>query len=532
MAFPKKLTAKAPALFLALSLSLSALTSPALAVSGPAAGLPAQSAAEAQATQADPVVMTQASPVRGVYQPGSATYRFLGVPYATVPGYFMDAQELPRSEAVFNAVSYGAISPQGTLFSAPGAPVYPNASNNCLNLNVWTPGINDGQTAKRPIIVWLHGGGLSQKSSGSSDTDGSNLAASANAVVVSVNHRLNVFGFLNLSDYGEKYRHSQNQGIRDLILALKYIKANASVFGGDPENITLMGQSGGGIKILSLLSAPEAEGLFQRAIIQSAITEQYDAKFHSQELSKQIAQNVLKRLNLTPDTVDAIQSLPLATIQTAANQALIDTAQQNNIERPTAGTYALGWTPVFDNDVITADPVVTGFPAWTDEIPLLIGSNLVEWNTYTYPANLTGRQHQTLANAAPLARSAYPDVYINAWSVDTKFRSSAIAIAAAKSKQSAPVYNYVWTYTGGCVHGAEVPYVFKNLTALVATNRAMSNMSSSLWMSFAATGKPSCTGIYSWPGFTQQVHNTMLLNLQPRLGVDHDTALLQTLSGF
>lgn len=532
MRFPKSLTTKAPAVFLALSLSLSVLAAPALAANIPGGTQSAPGTAETQSKQADPVVITQASPVRGVYQPDSATYRFLGVPYATVPGYFMDAQELPKSETVFNAASYGAISPQANLFSAPGVLTYSAASNNCLNLNVWTPGINDGQTAKRPIIVWLHGGGLSKGYSRSSDTDGSNLASSSNAVVISVNHRLNVFGFLNLSDCGDKYQHSQNQGIRDLILALKYIKANAAVFGGDPENITLMGQSGGGIKILALLSAPEAQGLFQRAIIQSATTEQYDAKFHSPELSRQIAQNVLGRLGLTAETVDEIQSLPLETIQTAANQALIDTAQQNNIPRPTATTYALGWTPVFDNDVITADPVVTGFPDWTDKIPLLIGSNLVEWNSFNYPANLTGRQHQVLAGAAPYVRGAYPDIPINAWSVDTRFRSNAIAIATAKSKQSAPVYNYIWACCGGYTHGVEIPYIFKNLTSLIATNRAMSTMSSALWASFAATGKPSCTGINDWPSFTEQTHNTMILNLQPRLGVNHDTALLQALSDF
>lgn len=529
MRFPKSLTTKAPAVFLALSLSLSALTAPALATN---ATQPAPGTSESQSKQADPVVVTKASPVRGVYQSDSATYRFLGIPYATVPGYFMDAQELPKSETVFNAASYGAISPQANLFSAPGVLTYSAASNNCLNLNVWTPGINDGQTAKRPVIVWLHGGGLSKGYSRSVDADGSNLASSAGAVVVSVNHRLNAFGFLNLSEYGEQYRHSQNQGIRDLILALKYIKANASVFGGDPENITLMGQSGGGIKILALLSAPEAQGLFQRAIIQSATTEQYDAKFHSLELSRQIARNMLRRLGLTAETVDEIQSLPLETIQTAASQALIDTAQQNNIARPTATTYALGWTPVFDNDVITADPVVTGFPDWTDKIPLLIGSNLVEWNSFTYPSNLTGRQHQVLASAGPLARGAYPDVPINAWSVDTKFRSNAIAIATAKSKQSAPVYNYVWAYFGGSTHGIEVPYIFKNGIALTATNRAMSNMSSALWASFAATGKPVCAGISDWPSFTEQTHNTMILNLQPRLGVNHDAALQQVLSEF
>lgn len=522
MRFPKNLTAKIPAVLLALGITLSALAGPALA----AGTQPAQSTAQ---TQADPVVMTQTSPVRGVYQPASTTYRFLGVPYATVPGYFMDAQELTKSQTVFNAASYGAISPQANLFSAPGVLTYSTASNNCLNLNVWTPGINDGQTAKRPIIVWLHGGGLSKGYAKSMDTDGSNLAQSANAVVISVNHRLNVFGFLNLSDYGEEYRHSQNQGIRDLILALKYIKANASVFGGDPENITLMGQSGGGIKILALLSAPEAQGLFQRAIIQSATTEQYDTGFHSPELSKQIAGNVLKRLGLTAETVNQIQSLPLEQIQAAASQALIDTAQQNNIPQPTATTYALGWTPVFDNDVITADPVVTGFPDWTDKIPLLIGSNLVEWNSFAYPTNLTSRQHQLLASAAPLARGAYPDITINAWSIDTRFRSNAIAVAGAKSKQSAPVYNYIWAY-GGYTHGIEIPFIFKNQTAAVATNWAMSNMSSALWASFAATGKPSCAGVYSWPSFTEQTHNTMILSLQPRLGVNHDTALLQALS--
>lgn len=505
-------------IFLAAILLLAFFSAPAYAVSHAQAGIP------------QPVAFTSAMPVRGAYLPASRSYAFLGVPYARVASYFTDAVPLEPTNAVFDATSLGAVSPQTNLFADQTVPYYGNASNDCLNLNIWTPSLSGGL---RPVIVQFHGGGLSCGSAGVPEISGANLAGAENCVVVNVNHRLNVFGFLNLSDYGEKYANSQNQGIRDLVMALRWVKANAPAFGGDPDNVTVMGQSGGGIKVLALMSCPDADGLFQKAVIQSAITEQYDGRFHSEALSKQIAANVLKRLSVDPDDIDAIQSKSIQEIQAAAARALLDTADQNGVPSLGSGARAIGWTPVLDDRIIAADPSVSGFPAWTDEIPLLVGSTLSEWNTATRPQNVPASGENGLTAAYRAAFFAYPGVSVQPWAVDTRFRNVALSLADAKAAQSAPVYNYVWTYTWA--HCSELPVIFRNTAstgpyAACTAGSAMSSMASALWASFARDGSPSCQVIRAWPAFAKDSRGTMSLGLQPRFAVDHDKELLRILS--
>lgn len=508
-------------IFLAAILLLAFFSAPAYAVSHAQAGIP------------QPVAFTSTMPVRGVHLPVSRAYAFLGVPYARAASYFTDAVPLEPTNTVFDATSAGNISPQMNLFADQTVPYYGNASNDCLNLNIWTPSLSGPDL--RPVIVQFHGGGLSCGSAGAPEISGANLAGIENCVVINVNHRLNVFGFLNLSDYGEKYANSQNQGIRDLVMSLRWVKANARAFGGDPDNITIMGQSGGGVKVLALMSCPDAEGLFQKAVIQSAITEQYDGNFHSEALSKQIAANVLKRLAVDPANIDAIQTKSVQEIQTAAAQALLDTANQNGIPSLTSGTHAIGWTPVLDNRIITADPAASGFPAWTDKIPLLIGSTLSEWNTTAYPQDVPAGGENGLTAAYRAAFFAYPGISVQPWAVDTRFRNIALSLADAKAAQSAPVYNYVWTYTRA--HCSELPVIFRNVAstgpyAAHTAGSAMSNMASALWAAFARNGAPSCAAIHAWPAFAKGSHGTMSLGLQPRFAVDHDKELLHILSAW
>lgn len=207
----------------------------------------------------DGVVQTTAGLVQGTNEDG--IYRYLGVPYAEAKERFVPAEDVTPWEGIRMADTYGPMSPQGAISGLGNAGTQEGTDNNSQNLNIWTPGVNDGE--KRPVMVWLHGGGFSTGSANEEGYDGEALSRSGDVVVVSVNHRLNVFGYLDLSAYGEKYKDSANVGIRDIVDSLEWIQENIEAFGGDPDNVTVFGQSGGGAKVLALMTSPYAKGLFE-----------------------------------------------------------------------------------------------------------------------------------------------------------------------------------------------------------------------------------------------------------------------------
>ncbi|MCX7731405.1 MAG: carboxylesterase family protein, partial [Candidatus Caldatribacterium sp.] len=202
-------------------------------------------------------------------------YTFRGIPYARAKR-FMVPQEVEPWSGIRDATRYGEICYQSPIrdkvardeFFNPH--VYLEQSEDCQFLNIWTPGLKDGK--KRPVMVYLHGGAFSAGSSISPLTDGRNLSEKGDVVVVSLNHRLNVLGFLDLSAYGDAYKYSGNAGIADIVAALSWVRRNIEQFGGDPDNIILFGNSGGGAKILALMATPAARGLFHKAIVQSGVT--------------------------------------------------------------------------------------------------------------------------------------------------------------------------------------------------------------------------------------------------------------------
>ena len=185
----------------------------------------------------------------------------------------------------------------------------------CLTLHVWTPALD---TAKRPVMVWLHGGAFSYGSANSPRYDSTNLARRNDVVVVAVNHRLNIFGHLDLSAVGgERFAQSGNAGVLDLVAALEWVREHAARFGGDPGNVTIFGQSGGGGKVSALLAMPSAKGLFHKAIIQSGAS----VRFAERERTTRLADAVLKHLGLGPTELDALQALPLERLQEAVAPA-------------------------------------------------------------------------------------------------------------------------------------------------------------------------------------------------------------------
>lgn len=476
-------------------------------------------------TQADGIVRTTAGLVQGTNEDG--IYRYLGVPYAQATERFVPAEEVTPWEGVRMADTYGPMSPQGSISGVGGSGDQSGTDNNCQNLNIWTPGVNDGQA--RPVMVWLHGGGFSTGSANEAGYDGENLSREGDVVVVSVNHRLNTFGFLDLSAYGYKYQYSANVGMMDIVDALEWIQDNIAAFGGDPDNVTVFGQSGGGAKVLALMSSPYAEGLFDKGIVQSGATETMGVVFNSQEASTTLTENILDILGITAENIEDIQTVPVDELQAAATQALQQTGQELQLPAALGGGYSMDWEPVVDGDFLPTDPVTEdSFAEAGRDIPLLIGSNLNEWSGFfaTDPIEETPELEAAL-------RAAYPNKPgLTADQVDsTTIRLPLLKIMSHKADQGgAPVYAYMFTY-GNSYHTAEIPYVFDNLGSnATAEQQALAEQMSMAWINFARTGVPSAEGLPQWEAYTRESGATMILDTEPELVYHHDQALMELLA--
>ena len=277
-------------------------------------------------TPSDAVVATRSGRVRG-YRFGPVL-SFKGIPYAATSGgaaRFLPPQPVSPWEATFPALAYGPTCPQGEngQWKLPEFKFLLQWDNgitgeDCLCLNVWTPSINDGE--KRPVMVWLHGGGFTGGSAQELPAyDGANLAAAGEVVVVSVNHRLNTFGFLNLAHVGgDDYAQSGNAGMLDIVAALEWVRDNIAGFGGDASNVTVFGQSGGGSKVTALMSSPAARGLFHKAIVQSGGG---FGRWATPEDSQRTADAVLQELGIDRFSAQAVAEIRSADIIAAAGRA-------------------------------------------------------------------------------------------------------------------------------------------------------------------------------------------------------------------
>ena len=255
------------------------------------------------------VVKTTYGNVSGYHEDGINIFK--GIPYAKAER-FMPPQEPDAWEGVRQCISYGPVAKQ----------IVPWIQDSLMNekelfsVNVWTPGISDGK--KRPVMLWLHGGGFHVGSSSDPMTDGKALAKQGDIVMVSVNHRLNILGFLDLSGVDPKYAHSANAGMLDVVKSLEWIKNNIQNFGGDPFNVTIFGESGGGGKVGTLMCMPSAKGLFHKAIIQSGTL----LNVMTKEKSQALGLAVLKNLGLTPNDIDRIDTVSYPSLVKAGNDAI------------------------------------------------------------------------------------------------------------------------------------------------------------------------------------------------------------------
>jgi para-nitrobenzyl esterase len=395
-------------------------------------------------------------------------------------------------------------------------------SEDCLCLNVWTNGLGPGD--KRPVMVWLHGGGYTSGSSGFICYDGTRLAGKHDVVVVSVNHRLNVLGFLYLAGIGgERYTRASNVGMLDIVAALEWVRDNIASFGGDPANVTLFGQSGGGGKVSTLMAMPAAKGLFHRAIVESGA----NVKGISRDQANKTTEEYMAKLKLKPAQVDELLKLSTEQLLAASGD----------------GPLTLG--PVVDGHTLPTSPFDPTAPALSASVPLLIGSNETEVTFFLKQhidpiddTQLRMYLKQTLptvtdAQLDPLIaayRKGRPGVSnINLYLIvasDATFRSGVITEADRKAAQAtAPVYFYYFTWRTpvhdgklGAFHTLEIPFVFDNVDAARSMTGsgqdryALADKMSGAWAAFARTGSPDHPGLPTWTPYDNTHRATMIFN--------------------
>lgn len=504
----------------------------------------------------DGIVQTEYGALQGSVNDG--IYTFLGVPYAEAHKRFVPAEKVKPWSGVRNATEYGPVSLQSNLTGFPEAPGAKD--NNCQNLNIWTPGI-DGK--KRAVMVWLHGGGFASGSAQEVPAyNGENLSRKGDVVVVSVNHRLNVMGHLDLSAYGEKYKYSANVGEMDIVDSLKWIQKNIANFGGDPDNVTLFGESGGGAKVLTMMSSPYAKGLFNKGIVESGATESMGVNFTTLAASRRVGELTLRNLGITKNNIDAIQSVPYEKLVKESLKAQVETAGEFGLRGALNGQVSMDWEPVVDGDFLPTNPVTPeSFAAAGKDIPLLIGSNLNEWagmnlvmgpdkgKTFT-AAEIDERLSKTYGANKDQVVNAFLTAYPGKTKEDTLYFDSFIRLPLLKimshkaDQNGAPVYAYVMSYGSPLAfHTSEIPLVFNNPNtaspistgaekseAKKAADAKMADTMSSAWISFAKTGKPSAADLPEWQTYTRDNGATMIFDTKSTLTHGHDHKLLKILA--
>ncbi|HYG07486.1 MAG TPA: carboxylesterase/lipase family protein [Stenotrophomonas sp.] len=503
-----------------------------LAMGGLATGLLPGLAAAAPAGTAKagdaPLARVRGGQIRGYRDNGIAVFK--GIPYGadTGPRRFQPPRiETPWS-GVREAVAYGLASPQPKADEA--------TSEDCLRLNVWTPGLRDG--VRRPILFYIHGGAYNTGSGSSPLYDGVNLCRRGDVVVVTVNHRLNAFGYLYLAPFaGADLADSGNVGQLDLIQALQWVRQHADEFGGDAGNVTVFGQSGGGAKIATLMAMPAARGLFHRAWTMSG--QQVTAA--GPRAAAQRAALVLDALKLKPAQVDRLRSVPAA--------ELVAAAQVRDPSRAEDTALYLG--PVLDSRALPVHPFWPQAPLQSAAIPMVIGNTHDETRAFLghdpknfnlswdeLPARLEKQQFVDLSPQVVIDeyRRLYPhyspsDVFFAATTAGRSWRG-AVEELEARARQGAPTWAYQLDWASplqpqlGAYHTLDIPLVFDNVARAEARTgdgedaRRMATMMSESLLAFARHGDPNHAGLAQWQRYDLERRQTLLFDTAPRLADD------------
>ncbi|MEZ4961229.1 MAG: carboxylesterase family protein [Saprospiraceae bacterium] len=504
------------------------------------------------------VTNTESGKVRGYISNG--IYTFKGIPYAKAER-FSAPQKPDAWQGVRSSMTWGPVAPLITPTTQVADEVefifdhdWGYTNENCLVLNVWTPGLNDGK--KRPVMFWIHGGGFTAGSSQELPSyHGENLADLGDVVVVSVNHRLNILGFLDLSAYGQQYEYSANNSILDLRVALEWVRDNIENFGGDPGNVTIFGQSGGGAKVNTLMAMPSATGLFHKAVNQSG---SFRMNMLEKSWTQAITAEVLKELNLGKNDIEKLKTLPYAALATAGQKALKTVEVQMKDKGEAIPGFGLNWGPSRDGELLPYQLLSKEAMELSKNIPLLIGTVKNEFmpslgnglsgaSEADVMAFLQKEHGGKTGEFVAAVKAAYPSDTrpSDLMDIDRLFRPGAVFQANEKSglQGGAPVFMYLFSWQSPvmdgkykAIHCMELPFVFNNIQRcknMTGGGREAQNLAdkvSQAWINFAHTGNPNHSGLPEWEPYTGENGTTMFFDNHCHIRHHHDEAYLKLIA--
>ncbi len=486
-----------------------------------------------------PVVQTKYGKLRGVTYGGLNI--FMGVEYAHAKRFHMP-EEPECWDGIKNAYQHGPIAMQvfdtNPFFYYRGLHMLEKQSEDCQNLNIWAPKTLNGE--KKPVFVWMHGGGFfSGNAFEEISFDGQNLARHGDLIFVSINHRLNIMGHLNLEEYGEEFANSANAGIWDLVAAMKWIHENIEAFGGDPENVTICGHSGGGGKVQCMYQIEQCVPYFQRGICLSGAMggkNEGGMKMGGREEGKKAAKAILDELGITKENIDKIYDVPFSDL----------------VKAVTKHASPFSFAPVA-NDFFPGFPADTGLQPFSKDKPIIYGSTLGEFPTL----KLTAEEKEAMTEddkiayfrekfgeeadrAIALFREAFPDHDI----IDLAYHDSNCRTGAALSAKAhleagcTKVYNFLAAYDvpeDGSIpiwHGGEVAYIFMNEDKVLALNpeiygKQYGNIFSTMVINYCWNGDPNNKYLPKWEPVEEGKLKTMVIDREPCLKVNFDKELVE-----
>lgn len=492
-----------------------------------------------------PILETTGGRLKGYFYDGA--YIFKGIPYA-----YADRFQMPQEtkwEGVKDASSYGFVCPL-LMKDTPSAELlvphrYWPQDEHCQNLNIWTQSLD--KEKKSPVMVWLHGGGYFAGSSiEQAAYDGFNMCMNGNAVVVSINHRLNVLGYLDLSAFGGKYKNSGNAGHADMVAALKWVHDNITLFGGDPENVTIFGQSGGGMKVADLMQIADADGLFHRGLIMSGVG---DASLMPSCTGDGCAviTAILDELGISKEDVAKLETVPYYKLAEAYGKVSPMIAMQ--------GGY-VGGAPLV-NDYYKGSPLEYGFREHAFEIPVMVGSVFGEFAFMPaeYDKNqLTDEQIKEIISGVygehteemiEVFKQAYPGKNaIDLLSVDRVMRQPSKRLAKLHAEgRKAGTYLYDFTlefpihYNKIAWHCSDIPFFFHNtdkveVCQITEAGKRLEEQMFKAFMAFAVTGKPECDTLPEWEKVTPDAEPTMIFDRECELRSHFDDKLYEKIDSI